>query len=440
MPDMPKRQMHLMQMLIHSASTHTLMSWADPADGQLAGLSDFAYWQGMARTLERGCFDAVFFADSPATHRIYGGTLVPSVQYAASWPNHDPMPLVAVMAAATERLGFGVTLSTTGTTPYLATRRITTLDHLTRGRVAWNIVTGFSQAEHEANGTASASLNHDERYDYADEFMEVCYRLWDSVPPEAVLADKAGRVFADPARIRLVDYEGRHLRCKGVGPVLPAPHGRPMLIQAGSSGRGMQFAIRHAEIIFGIQPHVAGMKKATAALQAASREAGIKRDPVVLYGVQPILGGTEAEAQRRAEELIERIPLDATLARLSGVLGHDLSRFDPDDPLEDMDTQASRGLMAATASSADGKAVTLREAASRWALSVAIPQLVGTPEQVAERLTAMWEDTGCAGFNLSPTTNPGSVDDFVEHVVPLLQDRGVFRREYAGTTLREHLA
>ena len=432
------QQMHLMQMLIHSASTHTLLSWADPADRQLEGLRGFGYWQDLARTLERGCFDAVFFADSPATHGVYKSSVAPSVQYGASWPNHDPMPLVAAMAAATERLGFGVTLSTTGTTPYLATRRITTLDCLSRGRIGWNIVTGFSNAEHEANG-AAGGLSHDERYDYADEFMEICYRLWDSVPRDAVSMDPAQPLFADPERVKPVDFQGRYLRCKAVGPVLPSPHGRPVLIQAGSSGRGMQFAVKHAEIIFGIQPHVAGMRKATASLQQAAQDAGINRDPVVLYGLQPILGGTEEEAHRRAAELVERIPLDAILARLSGVLGHDLSRFDPDGPLNEMDTQASRGLMAATASSADGKAVTLREAASRWALSVAIPQVIGTPEQVADRIEEIWREVGCAGFNLSPTTNPDSVHDFVEQVVPLLQVRGVFRKEYTGTTLREHL-
>ena len=431
-------QMHLMQMLIHSASTHTLLSWADPADRQLEGLRDFGYWQDMARTLERGCFDAVFFADSPSTHGVYKGSTGPSVQYGASWPNHDPMPLVAAMAAATTRLGFGVTLSTTGTTPYLATRRISTLDYLTRGRIGWNIVTGFSKAEHDANGSGSA-LAHDERYDFADEFMEICYRLWDSVPRDAVAMDPGRPLFADPERVRQVVFEGKYLRCKAVAPTLPGPHGRPLLIQAGSSGRGMQFAVRHAEIIFGIQPHVAGMKKATAALQAAAREAGLTQDPVVLYGLQPILGGSEAEAQQRAATLLARIPLDAILARLSGVLGHDLSRFDPDSPLAEMDTQASRGLMAATASSADGGAVTLREAASRWALSVAIPQIIGTPEQVADRIEAIWRETGCAGFNLSPTTNPDSVTDFVDQVVPLLQARGIFRREYTTRTLRDHL-
>ncbi len=431
-------KMHLMQMLIHSASTHTLVSWADPADGQLAGLEDFAYWQSMARTLERGCFDGVFFADSPATHAVYQGSVAPSVQYGASWPNHDPMPLVAVMAAATEHLGIGVTLSITGTTPYLATRRMTTLNHLSRGRVGWNIVTGFSNAEHMANGMRE-QMPHDERYDMADEFMEICYRLWDSVPSDAILMDKSRLQFADPHRIAQVDYKGRYLSCRAVAPVLPSSHGRPVLFQAGSSGRGMKFAMQHAEMIFGIQPHVAGMVKAMSQLRAAAAEHGGGRAFRMLFGLQPIVRSTEAEARVRAEELAQRIPLDAILARLSGVFGVDLSTFDPDRPLAEMETQASRGLMAATLAGADGRAVTLREAASKWALSVAIPQVIGTPEQVADEFIRIWRETGCDGFNLSPTTNPDSVEDFVFHVVPILQKRGVFRTAYEGRDFRENL-
>ena len=431
-------KMHLMQMLIHTASTHTMLGWADPADAQLDGLQDFGYWQGLARTLERGCFDGVFFADSPATHAVYRGSVLPSVEYGASWPNHDPMPLVAVMTAATERLGIGVTLSTTGTTPYLATRRISTLNYLSRGRVGWNIVTGFSQAEHLANGMGE-QMPHDERYDYADEFMAVCYALWDSVPPEAILRDAASGRFADPGAIRQVDFKGRYLSCKAVAPVLPSPYGRPLLFQAGSSGRGMQFALDHAEVIFGIQPHVAGMKKSLAQLRAAADARGKGQDPKMLFGLQPIVRSTEAEAKRRVEELRERAPIEATLARMSGVFGIDLSTLDPDRPLAEMETQASRGLMAASSTGADGKALTLRDAAAQWVLSVAIPQVVGTPEQVADEFERIWRETGCHGFNLSPTTNPDSVDDFVDQVVPLLQRRGIFRTAYEGDTFRDNL-
>ncbi len=431
-------KMHLMQMLIHTACTHTLLGWADPLDEQLDGLQDFAYWQKLARTLERGCFDGVFFADSPATHAVYKGSVVPSVQYGASWPNHDPMPLVAIMAAATKHLGIGVTLSTTGTTPYLATRRISTLNYLSRGRVGWNIVSGFSNAEHLANGMG-VQMAHDERYDQADEFMAICYQLWDSVPADAILRNAATGQFADPDKIRQVDYKGKYLSCKAVAPVLPSSYGRPLLFQAGSSGRGMKFAMDHAEVIFAIQGHVAGMKKSMEQLRVAATTHGKSPDPKVLFGLQPIVRSTEAEAKQRAEELKQRIPLDAILARLSGVFGVDLSQFDPEMPLSEMDTQASRGLMSATLSAADGRAVTLREAAAQWALSVAIPQLIGTPEQVAAEIERMWRETGCYGFNLSPTTNPDSVDDFVDHVVPILQRRGVYRSAYEGETFRDNL-
>ena len=434
---MPSK-MHLMQMLISSASTHTLMSWADPQDGQLDGLQDFAYWQHLARTLERGCFDGVFFADSPATHAVYQQSVLPSVRYGASWPNHDPMPLVAVMTAATKHLGIGVTLSTTGTTPYLATRRLTTLNYLSRGRVGWNIVTGFSNAEHMANGMG-VQMPHDERYDYADEFMAICYALWDSVPPEAILRDAAAGQFADPAKIRQVDYKGRYLSCKAVGPVLPSSYGRPMLFQAGSSGRGMKFALDHAEVVFAIQPHVAGMMKSMTQLRDAAASHGKGRDPKMLFGLQPIVRSTELEAKQRADELRQRIPLDAILARMCGVFGLDLAGVDPDQPLAEMETQASRGLLAASTTGADGKAITLRDAAARWALSVSIPQVIGTPEQVADEMERTWRDTGCYGFNLSPTTNPDSVDDFVDQVVPLLQRRGVFRTAYEGSSFRENL-
>ena len=434
---MPSK-MHLMQMLIHTACTHTLLGWADPKDEQLDGLQDFAYWQDLARTLERGCFDGVFFADSPATHAVYKGSVVPSVQYGASWPNQDPMPLVAVMAAATRYLGIGVTLSTTGTTPYLATRRISTLNYLSRGRVGWNIVSGFSNAEHMANGMG-VQMAHDERYDQADEFMAICYQLWDSVPADAILKNAASGQFADPDKIKQVDYKGKYLSCKAVAPVLPSAYGKPLLFQAGSSGRGMQFAMDHAEVIFAIQGHVAGMQKSMAQLRAAAAAHNKSEDVKVLFGLQPIVRSTEAEARQRKDELTQRIPLDAILARLSGVFGVDLSQFDPDKPLSEMDTQASRGLMSATLSAADGHAVTLREAAAQWALSVAIPQVIGTPEQVAAEIERVWRETGCYGFNLSPTTNPDSVEDFVDQVVPILQRRGVFRTAYEGETFRANL-
>jgi FMN-dependent oxidoreductase (nitrilotriacetate monooxygenase family) len=431
-------KMHLFQMLLHTSITHTLMGWSDPIDQQLEGLEDYGYWQDIARTLERGCFDGVFFADSPATHGVYQGSFKPSVEYGVIWPNHDPMPLVAVMSAATKHLGLCVTLSTNGTSPYLANRRISTLNYLSRGRVGWNIVSGFSKAEHLACGLGK-QVEHDERYDMADEFMEICYQLWRGVPAEAILRNKSTGKFADSDLIREVDFEGQYYRCKGVGPVLPSRFGQPVLFQAGSSGRGMQFAMKHAEVIFGIQSHVPGMQKATASLKAEAEKYGAN-DPKIIFGLQPIVRSTEAEARRRMEELKERVPLKANLARMSGVFGMDLSQFDPDLPLTDAShSQGSRGLMASAMTNEKGEQVTLREVAKKWALGPTIPQVVGTPEMVAGEIERIWRETGCLGFNLSPTTNPDSVNDFVDHVIPILQKRGVFRTSYEHDTLRGNL-
>lgn len=431
-------QIHLFQMLLHTSITHTLMAWADPADRQLDGLEDYGYWQDIARTLERGCFDGVFFADSPATHGVYRNSVKPSVEYGVIWPNHDPMPLIAVMSAATRHLGMCVTLSTNGTSPYLANRRISTLNYLSKGRVGWNIVSGFSKAEHLACGLGR-QVEHDERYDMADEFMEICYQLWDGVPADAILADRAAGRFADPEKVREVDFTGKYFRCKGVGPVLPSRYGRPVLFQAGSSGRGMQFAMKHAEVIFGIQAHVPGMLKATAQLKDAAAKYGVP-DPKVIFGLQPIVRSTDAEARRRVEELRERVPLEANLARMSGVFGMDLSQYDPDRPLSDAaESQGSRGLMASAMTNEKGEPVTLREVAGKWALGPTIPQVAGSPERVADEIERIWRETGCLGFNLSPTTNPDSVNDFVDHVIPLLQKRGVFRTAYGHETLRENL-
>jgi alkanesulfonate monooxygenase SsuD/methylene tetrahydromethanopterin reductase-like flavin-dependent oxidoreductase (luciferase family) len=223
-----------------------------------------------------------------------------------------------------------------------------------------------------------------------------------------------------------------------VPPALPSRQGHPVLFQAGSSGRGQRFALKNADVVFAIQPHMSGMKTFMQQLQGAAREAQAVL-PKVTFGVQPIIGGTEAEAKRRLEELIARIPLEASLARLSGSLGVDFSQMELDLPLEEQQTQASQGLMKAMSASFDNKRFTLREAAIRWGLAVGMPQLVGTPEQVADQLEAIWRETGCHGFNVTPTITPSSVEEFVDEVVPILQRRGVFRTAYAAETFRDNL-
>src|SRR4051812_35839861 len=209
-PAMAER-MHLIGFMIHSPINHTIMSWAQPHDHRVEGLQSFGYWQSIARTLERGCFDGIFFADSPGLYDHYRGRTDETVEYGVCWPQHDPMPLLAVMAAATERLGFAVTLSVAGIPPYLAVRTLSSLDYLSQGRIGWNIVTGHLRSEYKALGLDP--VDHDERYDRADDFMQVCYGLWEAFQPGAVLMDRDERVFADPSRVGRVTYSGKYFRC-----------------------------------------------------------------------------------------------------------------------------------------------------------------------------------------------------------------------------------
>lgn len=428
--------MHLISFLINSPINHTILSWTDPADERLEALGSLKHWQRLAQTYERGLFDGIFFADTPGVFDRYKERSDEAVRYGVCWPPHDPVVMLSALAAATERLGLAVTLSISANHPYQVVRSLSTLDYVSGGRIGWNIVTGHLRGEHRALGLDQ--LDHDARYDRADEYMDVCYALWSGVRDGALQADRQSGIFADPAKVDIVRHEGAYFRCHTVPPALPSPQGRPVLFQAGSSGRGQRFALKHADVVFAIQPHMTGMKTFMQQLQGAARETGTA-PPKVTFGVQPIIGGTEAEAKGRLEELIDRIPLEAALSRLSGSLGVDFSQMELDQPLEEQQTQASQGLMKAMSASFDNKRFTLREAAIRWGLAVGMPQLVGTPEQVADQLEAIWRDTGCHGFNVTPTVTPSSVEAFVDEVVPILQKRGIYRTEYAGETFRDNL-
>ncbi len=428
---------HLMSFLINSPINHTILSWSDPKDERLEALGDLKRWQRLAQTYERGLFDGIFFADTPGVFDRYKERSDEAVRYGVCWPTHDPVVLLSALAASTERLGLAVTLSISAIHPYHAVRSLSTLDYLSGGRIGWNIVTGHLRGEHRALGLDQ--LDHDARYDRADEYMEVCYALWNGIHDGAVEPDRNAGVYADPSKVEVIRHQGAYFRCHTVPPVLRSRQGRPVLFQAGSSGRGQHFAVKHADVVFAIQPHLSGMKSFMQQLQAAGGEGSGRAVPKVSFGVQPILGGSEAEAKRRLAELTERIPLEAALSRLSGSLGVDFSEMELDLPLEEQKTQGSQGLMKAMSASFENRRFTLREAAIRWGLAVGMPQLVGTPEQVADQLETIWRETGCHSFNVTPTTTPSSVDDFVDEVVPILQKRGIYRREYPGETFRDNL-
>jgi len=431
------QHMHLISFLIHSPINHSILSWTDPRDERLAAMGSLKAWQELARTLEKGRFDAVFFADTPGVYDRYHERVDESVRYGVCWPPHDPTVLLPAMAAATEHLGLAVTMSLSAIPPYSAVRTLSTLDYLSGGRAGWNVVTGHLRGEYRALGLEQ--LEHDQRYDRADEYMEVCHKLWNGIRPGAILMDRASGHFADPDKIDRIDHQGPYFRCQGVPPVLPSAQGHPVIFQAGSSGRGQAFAVKHAEVMFSIQPHLEGMKRYMAQIREAGQKQGRKEPIRVTFGVQPILGGTAAEAQRNYDDLVARVPVEAALARLSGSLGVDFSKFDLDKPMEELETQASQGMMKAMAAMVGGRHFTLREVAYLWGTAVGMMPIIGTPDQVADRMESIWRETGCCGFNITPTLNDQSVRDFVAEVVPRLQRKGVLRRDYAHTTLRGNL-
>jgi FMN-dependent oxidoreductase (nitrilotriacetate monooxygenase family) len=431
-------KIHFNQIMMSLPATHKMGAWADEGDTQFAGLGDFGYWQSVAQELERACFDGIFFADVPVASGGYGEGQKEAIKYGVVWPTHDPMPLAAAMAAATKRLGFILTLSIVGHHPYLAVRRLSTLDYLSNGRMGWNIVTGAHRAEHSAVGAEQPV--HDDRYEVAEEFIEVCYRLWGSIDRDAVVFDRKNRIFADPSKVRRVEYKGKHFSCTAYVPTLLSPQGHPVIFQAGSSGRGMEYAVKHAEAVFAIQPSLDHMKRYMASLDAEAKRQGMTNQVKVMFGVQPVIGGTEEEARAIARRTREEVLFEAGLARLSGTINLDFSKFDPDEPLAGTKTEGGQGLLAAFSSPLDGKSLTLRDIALNFGVCGGTPRLVGTPEQVADKLIDLWRTTGCHGFNMSPMASPTSIFDFTREVVPILQKRGVYRTEYPAKTLRENLS
>lgn len=430
--------MHLLGFMINSPMNHTILSWADPRSRQGEEFPYPEFWQEIARTLERGCFDGLFLADSFAPYDIYKESIDPTIRYGVIVPQHDPVVLVPAMAVATRRLGFAVTMSTNAYHPYVLARMMASLDHLTRGRVGWNVVTGVSRSEYRNLGLDEWTP-HDERYDRADEYIDLCCRLWQSWEPDAALIDRASGEYADPGKVHRVNFEGTYFRCAGPLVTMASPQRRPVIVQAGSSGRGRDFAARHAELVFSIQLHARAMRSYSDDLRARAEQLGRRPEDVkIVFGVQAFVGESEAAARELQREMLERIPLEAALARLSGSFGYDFSRIDLDQPLEYTQSQASQGLVASL-TTMYGASMTVREAALRWGASIGMPQIVGTAQQVADQLEAFFVEGGGDGFNLTPTYTPGSFAEFVDTVVPILQRRGLFREQYRGRAFREHL-
>ena len=437
-----KKKLHLLGFAQHGAMNHMIGTWAHPNDKIGYDYAQPEYWQDVGRVLERGRFDGIFIADVLAPYTTYKGSSDYSIKYAVQCPIHEPALLAPVIGLATKHLGIGVTLSTTFEPPHGMARKLATLDHLTRGRIGWNIVTSFSQGEFDALGFKDGVVPREERYDRAHEYLQICKLLWDSWAPDAVVADRETGVYADPAKVKQVDFEGKYFRCKGRSSVRRSPQVRPVLWQAGASGKGRDFAAYHADSVFQVCPTAESMRQYADDIRARAERQG--RDPAqlrIFFGLQVVLGHTHAEAEAKYAYLRDHMSVEACLTIMSGHIGIDFSKYALDDVLDPNDPGAVgiRGLFDSLLVSTDGKPVTLRVAAQRYGMGLGAPVVVGTPSEVADRIEQLADEGRGDGFMIMSTYAPGSFQEFVDMVVPELQRRGRFRREYTGTTLREHL-
>ena len=414
--------------------------WAGPKTGNGYDWTQPELWQDMAVALERAKFDLIMLGDSLAVPGTYQSRMDAYLQYAEHAPFHDPSPLIAIMAAATKRIGLAATLSTTFYPPFLLARLMTTLDHLSRGRIAWNVVTSY-KVEEALNFGYKELLDHDQRYDRADEYMDLCAQLWSSWEPDAVVMNTDTNTFADPTKVRPIDFEGQYYRSRGPLNATPSPQGSPVIIQAGTSERGQDFAAQHAEAIIAPRETADEMKQFYDQFKARVQKFGRPPEACkIFFLAKPIIGETDAEAQQMADSLYANAPVEAGLAALSTMIQADLSPYDLDQPLPDsLQRRAIQGIRSQLERFyRDGKTPTLREIATRK-VSLDSAPFIGCPERVADQLAATIETVGGDGFAIRQAIWPGFVNPFVEKVIPLLQQRGVVRTEYSGAHLRDHL-
>ncbi|MFC0666516.1 LLM class flavin-dependent oxidoreductase [Azotobacter chroococcum] len=411
--------------------------WTHPRD-RSTEFNTLEYWTELARLLERGLFDGLFIADIAGVYDVYRQSLDLTLREAIQLPVHDPLMLVSAMAGATRHLGFGVTASLSYEPPYLLARRLSTLDHLSRGRVGWNIVTGYLESAARALGLEH-QVEHDRRYDQADEYLEVLYKLFEgSWEDGAVLEDRAGRRYADPARVHKVEHHGEFYRVEGYHLCSPSPQRTPLLFQAGTSERGRRFAGRHAEGVFITGQNPQGVAEQVRQVRAEAVAAGRPADAVKLFmGLTVIVAPSEAEARDKHAEYLRHASPEAGLAHLSSSIGIDLAAYGLDEPIRYQKTNAIESV--ARTFTAAGSGWTRRKLLEQHALGGRYPTIVGSPQQVADALANWIEQTDLDGFNLTRTVTPESYADFIDLVVPELQNRGLYKTAYAAGSLREKL-
>jgi FMN-dependent oxidoreductase (nitrilotriacetate monooxygenase family) len=426
---MTDRKLHLNVNLLHSGVYAS--AWRLP-DSDPGAFFDVGHYVRVAQIAERGKFDAIFLADTPAvTDRI---DLRPFLAM-------EPTIVLAMVAAATTHIGLIATASTTYNEPYNIARRFATLDHASGGRVGWNAVTTADAAVSRNFGLQNV-LEHKVRYDRAKEFSEVVHALWDSWEDDAFVGDKAAARFVDTSKVHSISHRGRYYNVEGPLNLPRSPQGRPVTVQAGGSNDGRDLAASQAEAVFTLAQTIEDGVAYARDLRTRAVAYGRPADSIVILpGLATVIGSTEAEAMRRQDELWDLVPIAYSLARLANTLQIAPEKLELDKPLPDplpLPANANHTMFQGTVNLARRGNLTVRQLLKALGGGVGHRIIVGTPEAVADDIEAWFKAGAADGFNLMPDVLPSGLDIFVDQVVPLLQKRGLFRTDYEGKTLRSH--
>ncbi|CAH2895722.1 MAG: Coenzyme F420-dependent N5,N10-methylene tetrahydromethanopterin reductase and related flavin-dependent oxidoreductases [uncultured Paraburkholderia sp.] len=437
---MPKKKILLNAFNMNAVGHINHGLWTHPRD-RSAHYTDLDYWTSLAQTLERGKFDGIFLADIVGVYDVYQGGPDTPLREAVQIPINDPSLIVPAMAHVTRHIGFGVTSNLTYEPPYLFARRMSTLDHLTKGRVGWNIVTGYLDSAARGMGLAQ-QISHDDRYDRADDYMDVVYKLWEqSWEDDAVVRDRAARIFSQPGKVHRVKHDGPFYSIDAIHLSEPSPQRTPVLYQAGSSSRGVDFAARHAECVF-----VGGQNKQLTRsivddIRARAVSFGRSPDDIKIFaGITVVVGETERAAQEKFEEYRRYASAEGGIAHFSSSTGIDFSQYELDEPISYVKTQSMQSAVEAISKKSVSGVWTKRKVLEQMTLGGRAKPVVGSSQQIADELVSWIDEAGVDGFNLTRTVMPESFEDFVDLVVPELQNRGVYKEDYdPAPTLREKL-
>jgi long-chain alkane monooxygenase len=386
----------------------------------------------------------LFFGDTGGTSEDYGGDHHAVVRYGAKWPRHDMTPMIPLMARAASGVGFALTLSTTYHHPFHCARLFNALDHVTRGRIAWNAVTSAYKNE-AANYGFDVMMDHDERYVRAEEFLEVACKLWDSIEADALVLDRDRGIYVDPEKVHRIDHRGRYFNVRGPLPALPSPQRRPVIIQAGLSGPGMSLAANYAELQFSTRRTLPSMKQHRQSLDAALAAAGRKpREIGILWSIRIQVAESDADAEEKERRYLDSIPPEAGLVEMSAQYGVDFSTAKPGMRLADFadDVRSQKGNLGSFEELL--KTVDPKQSLQEFARRFLVDRILvasGTPKAIVDKLEELHFGTGAnGGFILGRGYSAmDNIREFVEYVVPELQRRGLSKQKYAGPTLRENL-